>query len=105
MNKKGNEQLVINYHHVSLLPICSKIFEKLIFDFIYDFLDLSYFLNINQSGFRPGDSDIHQLIAVSHNIFTTFDANPSLDVCSDFRDFSKPLIEFGIRLLRKLKNN
>ena len=56
---------------------------------IYDFLDLSFCLNINQSGFRPGDSDIPQLIAVSHNIFTTFDANPSLDVCSDFRDFSK----------------
>lgn len=68
MNIKRNKELVIDYHPVLLFPICYKIFEKSIFDFIYDFLDLSYFLNINQSGFRPGDSDIHQLIAVSHNI-------------------------------------
>ena len=39
VHKKGNKQLVSNYSPVSLLPICSKIFEKLIFDCIYDFLD------------------------------------------------------------------
>ena len=39
VHKKGNKQLVSNYCPVSLLPICSKIFEKLIFDCIYDFLD------------------------------------------------------------------
>ena len=37
--KKENKQLVSNYRPVSLLPICSKIFEKLIFDSIYGFLD------------------------------------------------------------------
>ena len=37
VHKKGNKQLVSNYCPVSLLLICSKIFEKSIFDCIYDF--------------------------------------------------------------------
>ena len=38
LHKNWNKQLVSNYGLVSLLLICSKIFEKLIFDCIYDFL-------------------------------------------------------------------
>ena len=30
-HKKGDKQVLKNYHSVSLLPICDKIFEKLIF--------------------------------------------------------------------------
>ena len=37
VHKKGHKQLVSNYRPVSLLPICSKISEKMIFDCIYDF--------------------------------------------------------------------
>ena len=37
VHKKGHKQLVSNYRSVSLLPICSKISEKMIFDCIYDF--------------------------------------------------------------------
>ena len=37
VHKKGNKQLVSNCRPVSLLPIFSKIFEKLILDCIYDF--------------------------------------------------------------------
>ena len=37
--KKHNKQLVSNYRPVSLLLICCKIFEKLICNCIYAFLD------------------------------------------------------------------
>ena len=47
VHKKGNKQLVSNYRPVSLLPIYSKVFEKLIFDCIYDFLDQNCLLNAN----------------------------------------------------------
>ena len=30
--KKGNKQLIRNYRPISLLPICGKIFEKIVFD-------------------------------------------------------------------------
>ena len=64
VNKKDSNQIVDYYRPVSLLPICSKIFEKLIFDSIYDFLDK----NNNQSGFRLSDCYIHPLMAITHNI-------------------------------------
>ena len=59
VHKKVNKQLVSNYRPVSLLPISSKILEKLIFGYIYDFLDQNCLLNANQSGFRPADTCIN----------------------------------------------
>ena len=81
--------MVDNYRPVSLLPICSKIFEKLIFDSIYEFLNKNDLFNNNQSGFRPNDSCIHQFIAITHNIFSAFDVNTSLEVRGVFLDLSK----------------
>ena len=73
-----------------MLVINSKIFEKLIFARIYDFLDQNCLLNINQSGFGSGNSCLHRLIAITRNIFTALDANLSLEVHG---------IEFGIKVL------
>ena len=75
---KNIKQLVDNYRPVSLLPICSKILEKLLFDSIYEFLDKNSLLNSSQSEFRPNYFSIHQFIAITHDVNTAFDANPSL---------------------------
>ena len=48
-------------------------------------------LNPNQSGFMPGNSCIHQLISITHKIYVSFDANPSLEVRGVFLDISKAL--------------
>ena len=77
VHKKNSKQIVNNYRPLFLLPICSKIFEKLIFDSVYDFIDKNNLFNNNQPGFRPSDSSIHQLIAIMQNIFSVFDASPS----------------------------
>ena len=91
---------------MSLLPICSKSFEKLIFDSIYEFLDENNLFNTNQSGFRPNESCIHQLIDITHNIFSAFDANPLLEVCGVFLDLSKAFDRVcHDGLLYKLKSN
>ena len=42
----------------------------------------------NQSGSRPSNFCIHQLIAITQH-FTAFDAVPSLEVCGIFLDLSK----------------
>ena len=62
--------------------------------------------NNNQSGFRPNGSCIHQLIAITHNIFSAFDANSSLEICGVFLDLSKAFdrVWHG-GLLYKLKSN
>ena len=38
IHKKGSRQLKKNYRPISMLPVCGKLFEKLIFDEIYDHL-------------------------------------------------------------------
>ena len=53
VHKESSKQLVDNYWPESLIPTCSKIFEKLIFDSIYEFLNKNNLFNNNQSGFRP----------------------------------------------------
>ena len=88
-NKKNDKQNINNYRPVSLLPICGKIFEKIIFNNIYKFLDNENLLNPNQSGFRPSDSCVNQLTAINHEIFSAFDCNPSLEVRGLFLDLSK----------------
>ena len=91
---------------MSLLPICSKNFEKLIFDSIYRFTIHSKLLNSCQSDFRPNDSCINQLISITHNIYRAFDANPSLEVRGVFLDLSKAFDKVWHEgLLYKLNSN
>ena len=67
-HKKNDKRLVNNYRPISLLPIFGKIFEKIIFNRIYNFLIEEELLNPNQSGFRPSDSCINQLLAITQNL-------------------------------------
>ena len=89
VHKKGDKQLITNYRPVSLLPICGKVFEKIIFNSLFVYLNNNNLLNSNQSGFRPGDSCVNQLISITHEICKAFGANPSLEVRGVFLDLSK----------------
>ena len=89
VHKKNEKNLKGNYRPISLLPIFGKILEKLVYDSLYTHLVSCELLNPNQSGFRPGDSTINQLISITHTIFKAFDCNPPLDVRSVYLDLSK----------------
>ena len=39
VHKKANRQIMSNYRPISLLPICRKILEKIVFDQVYTFLN------------------------------------------------------------------
>ena len=71
------------------MPVCSKIFEKIIFNSLFKYLEDNNLLNGNQSGFRPGDYCVHQLLSITHEIYKAFDANPSLEARGVFLDLSK----------------
>ena len=71
------------------MPICSKIFERIIFNLIFPFIEENKLFNVNQSGFQPDDSCEYQLLLIVHNIHAGFDQNPPLEVCSCFLDISK----------------
>ena len=79
--KKGNKQSLENYRPISLLPICSKMFERLIYNETFTF-DLSKSIR-----FRPGDSCVNQLLAFTHEIYKSFDEG--LEVRGVFLDISK----------------
>ena len=89
VHKKGDKRLIKNYRPVSLLPICGKLMEKLMFNLIFNFIDTRNMLLVHLSGFRPADSRVHQLISIVRDIYNAFDANPSLEVRGVFLDISK----------------
>ena len=62
LHKKENRQFKTNYRPVSLLPCLSKLCEKVVFKRLYDYLIEINFLYRFQSGFRPGDSTVNQLL-------------------------------------------
>ena len=97
VHKKNDKQLIQNYRPISLLPIFGKIFEKVVFNRIYNFLLNKRLLNPNQLGFRPSDSYINQLLAITHEIFEPFDCNPSLEVRSVFLDIPNHSTRFGFK--------
>ena len=89
IHKKGKKNYIANYRPISVLPICGKIFEKILYSAIYTYFQDNDIFNVNQSGFRAGDSCINQLVSITHDIFHSFDANPSLEVRGVFLDISK----------------
>ena len=89
VHKKNEKNLKGNYRPISLLPIFRKILEKLVYDSLYSHLVSCEVLDPNQSGFRPGDSTVNQLLSITHTIFQAFDCNPPLDVRSVYLDISK----------------
>ena len=95
IHKKG--KTLKNYRPVSLLPICSKIFERLIHNKMLGFFLDKGLISANQSGFKPGDSCINQLLSITHNIYKSFD--DGYKARGVFLTFQKHLIKSGTMVL------
>ena len=93
--KSGDKQIVNNYRPISLLSLFSKIYEKLIFNRFFKFLDKKSILIPTQYEFRPHHSTQHAILDIittaHHNIenkdFTalvTLDLTKAIDtVCHE----------------------
>ena len=104
--KKGDKQLIKNYRPISLLPICGKMFEKIIFNNLYSYLNANNLITKNQSGFRPGDSTTNQLLYLVNEIHEAFEDPKSLEVRAVFLDISKAFDKaWHDGLILKLKQN
>ena len=73
MFKKGNPQLPSNYRPISLLPVFSKIYEKLMYKRLYSFLKTQEILFSLQFGFQENHSIDHALISMTESIRSTLD--------------------------------
>ena len=94
IHKKGDKQIINNYSPVSLLPICGKKFERIIFNSLYEHVEKNKLPSVHQPGFESNDSCGNQLFSIFHNLYKAFDAYPTLETCGVFLDMS-------IRLLPK----
>ena len=89
VHKKEEKKLLKNYRPISLLPIFSKIFERVIYNSLFNHFVSNKLFTPSQSGFLAGDSCIAQLLSIIHEIQTSFDSNPPADVKGVFLDISK----------------
>ena len=87
VHKKNDKQLLKNYRPISLLPVCGKVLERLLYNSMFEFFIQNNLITPNQSGFKTGDSCINQRISVTHEIYKSFD--DGYEVRSVFLDISK----------------
>ena len=87
IHKKGDKKLLQNCRSVSLLPICGKIFDRIIF--IFKYLEKNSLLCPNQSGFCPFDSCENQLLSLVLDIYANYDQHPTFEVRAKFLDILK----------------
>ena len=98
IHKRDSKNLIKNYCPISLLPIFSKIFERLIFNSLFNYFKQNKLFTECQSGFIPGDSCVAQLLSVTHEIYKSFDCNPPQDIRGTFLDISKAFDKFGTKV-------
>ena len=101
--KKGNPQLLDNYRPISTLPIFSKLFEKLIYVRIYNFLISKNVLYEKQFGFRKSHSTSH---AINYSVkYVADNLEQKKHVIGIFLDLSKAFDTIcHSKLLVKLQN-
>ena len=85
--KSGEKSDISNYRLISLLPIVSKIFEKLIHTRINSFLEKHEIIYHKQYGFRKRHSTIHALNTAMSQVLHSL--NNKKTVIGIFLDFSK----------------
>ena len=71
--KKGDPSNVSNYRPISLLPIASKVLEKIISNQLLNFLETNAALSNCQHGFRPCLSTESALTVITDAIFSNMD--------------------------------
>ena len=104
IHKKESKEELNNYRPISLLPVASKILEKVIFKNVYNYLHENELLSKHQSGFRPKDSTVNQLSFMYHEFCKALDMKK--DVRLVFCDVSKAFDKVWYQgLLYKLRKN
>ena len=78
--KKSNHSIPNNYRPISLTSICSKLFEHIIYPYIFSHLDLHNILCNEQHGFRQRRSCKTQLLSTIHDFAKNLDEGLQTDV-------------------------
>ena len=84
--KSGDTNNVSNYRPISILPIFSKLFEKLLYSRLKNFFDINHVINNDQYGFRAQHSTSHALHSAVSSISKALNSkNKCLGIFIDFQ--------------------
>ena len=87
IKKPGNSTSISNYRPISILPVISKVFEKIIHKQLYRYLENNSILFKYQFGFRTKKSTTHAILNFMQYLYNSLDKNNI--VISLFLDFKK----------------
>jgi hypothetical protein len=100
--KKAEDYITTNYRPVSLLSILAKIFEKIVFKYLFNYFRDNFLISIWQSGFVPGSSTITQFTEIYDQFCKAVNKGKEIRVV--FLDISKAFDRVWHKgLLHKLK--
>ena len=100
--KKGNPTIINNYRPISLLPVVSKVMEKILANQLSSYFESKKLFVNNQYGFRDGHSTEYAALELVDRIITKMDNNEV--PISIFLDLSKAFDTLNHKiLLNKLK--
>ena len=88
-----DKALIKNYCPISLLLIFGKIFERIIYNSLFNYFLSNKLFTPSPSDFLPGDSCFAKLLSIIHEIQTAFDNSPTIDVRGVLIDISKAFAE------------
>jgi hypothetical protein len=101
--KSGDPSLAKNYRPISLLDTIGKVFEKILFKYIFNYVREHNLLSPLQSGFIPGDTTVNQLVYLLNMFSQAVDSGKEVRVV--FCDISKAFDRVWHKgLLFKLKS-
>ena len=100
--KDGSRNEISNYRPISVLPVGSRLFEKLVYDQFYTYLNLNSLTDSGQSRFRSFDSALTCLLKCTNDWYLNMDKGQYTSV--SFIDLKKAFdsVDHQI-LLNKLK--
>ena len=68
--KKGDKENASNYRPISILPVFSKVLERIMYNHLYEYFNL---LHKNQFGFQINNSTLHAILQFPRDIAQNFD--------------------------------
>ena len=79
--KSGDKTNISNYRPISVLSFFSKVFEKIVYNHVIDFIDTNNLLSKQQFGFRKNHSTNHAVITLIDRFSAALDSGGAVVGC------------------------